>query len=68
MASRAGSVLARLYLLAYNLAQFAGWATVLWRVGGHAYRTENLMVMYSVAGELVGERCPVVILGWPVAL
>lgn len=48
------ALLPRLYLLAYNLLQLAGWAVALYRVGGHVIVTRSLEGAYTVAGDVVG--------------
>lgn len=52
------AVLPRLYLLAYNLLQFAGWAVALYRLGGHLIATRSLEGSYAVAGDVVGACRP----------
>lgn len=54
----AGAFLPRAYLLAYNLAQFCGWAAALYKLGDHVARTGSLEGTWAVAGQLVGERWP----------
>ena len=48
----------KLYLLAYNLAQLAGWAVALYRLGDHVIATRSLEGAYTVAGDVVGALRP----------
>lgn len=48
------ALLPRLYLLAYNLLQLAGWAVALCRLGAHVIATRSLNGANTVAGDVVG--------------
>ena len=52
--ARQGRV-ARLYLLAYNCAQAAGWAYSGWLLAQHVAATGSLRGAYAAAGEPVRE-------------
>lgn len=48
-------LVARLYLLAYNTVQFAGWAYCLWLVLQQLVQVKSLDGQYASAGRAVSE-------------